>query len=154
MKQNDTFITPSNNVPFQERNYNTNINGFNIDVYCKKSIEKSRYYNKDVAESCYQNYINDNSSYLHFTDHKVEFLEKDLNKLDNISKLHYAHMLQKKDKMEVYNKIEKSILQSPFITSTTGIMNSIINNKSEKDKTVKVDLNDVKSPRSYLMNNK
>ena len=142
LENNKFNLAPTNQVPFQLGN-STNVDGFNVDVFVKKSIKESRYYNKSVADEYFSNYIYDNSSYLHFTGHKVEFEEKDIPKLDNIHKLHIAHVIQKKDKVEVYNKIENHIMSNPFIKSNL-IINDII------ETTAKVDLDKIPTPWEYM----
>eukprot|EP00340_Litonotus_pictus_P001365 CAMPEP_0170524620 /NCGR_PEP_ID=MMETSP0209-20121228/10104_1 /TAXON_ID=665100 ORGANISM="Litonotus pictus, Strain P1" /NCGR_SAMPLE_ID=MMETSP0209 /ASSEMBLY_ACC=CAM_ASM_000301 /LENGTH=217 /DNA_ID=CAMNT_0010813435 /DNA_START=170 /DNA_END=819 /DNA_ORIENTATION=- len=115
----------------EEENFTQPSNEFNIDIYLSKSIKDSKERNKGVAEEALTNYIYDNSSLLHFTNHKVEFNEYDLQRIDNINKLHNAHLMVKEEKVKVLKKMEKEV--SPLIKFSAGeILYNQVNQSSEK----------------------
>ena len=132
----DSSITKNN---FKDNN--TNVDGLNIDVYLKKSITESKRHNKEVANNCFINYAKQNSSYLHFTGHKVEFDENQIKKLDNIYKLHNAHVSSKNNKIKIFENIEKEVFNNPMASSSELMYNCYLktdDNYNEYLKGIKI----------------
>ena len=77
---------------------------------------------------------------LHYTDHKVEFNEGEFYKIDNISKLHDAHLQVKNEKLNILKQKDKEI--SPLIKFSAGelLYNRVIDKKENKQQPEKVNL--------------